>query len=456
MSTTTTYGYKRPQVGDRSTWWTDLTDNIDRLDAHDHDGVDSPKIAGSNVLNTAAGNLAATNVQSALNELQGDIDTINTSLSGLSTLADGKIYVGNGSNVATEVTMSGDVTITNAGVAAISSGVIVNDDVNASAAIAYSKLNLATSIVNADVAVGAAIAYSKLNLATSIVNADVAVAAAIARSKLASGTADHVLINDGSGVMSSEATLSKARGGAGADMSSVTFPSSGTIATIAGTQQLTNKDYDGGTASNSLRLTVPKNTYANLAALTRKQGTIVYATDQSKLYADDGSTLRAIGSGGGSGSIEWFGDDGQQPFMLAANGDKTYQFEDGLTQYLYFTYKVPSGYIAGTQINLKISYFTASTSNTVLFTSVSTLIRSGTDAITSTTNQYTSTNAAVTNSGSANKLNSQTLDITSSTGTINSVAVSAGDIIRVRLTRDTGTDTDTATVSMLPVASEVL
>lgn len=64
-------------------------------------------------------------------------------------------------------------------------GSIVNADINATAAIAYSKLNLANSIVNADVAAAAAIAYSKLNLATSIVNADIAAAAAIAYSKLA-------------------------------------------------------------------------------------------------------------------------------------------------------------------------------------------------------------------------------------------------------------------------------
>lgn len=61
---------------------------------------------------------------------------------------------------------------------------IVNADINGSAAIAYSKLNLATSIVNADVSTSAAIAYSKLNLATSIVNADVSTSAAIAYSKL--------------------------------------------------------------------------------------------------------------------------------------------------------------------------------------------------------------------------------------------------------------------------------
>lgn len=41
-------------------------------------------------------------------------------------------------------------------------GEIVNADVNASAAISYSKLNLATSIVNADIGASAAIAASKL------------------------------------------------------------------------------------------------------------------------------------------------------------------------------------------------------------------------------------------------------------------------------------------------------
>ena len=58
----------------------------------------------------------------------------------LAALADGKVLIGNGSNVPTAVTPSGDITISNAGVAAIGSGVIVDADVNASAAIAGSKL----------------------------------------------------------------------------------------------------------------------------------------------------------------------------------------------------------------------------------------------------------------------------------------------------------------------------
>jgi len=162
-------------------------------------------------------------------------------------------------------------------------GSIVNADVNASAAIAYSKLALTGSIVNADINASAAIAYSKLNLSGSIVNADVNASAAIARTKIASGTNYRILANSSSGVMSEnaaltnhrvivadtngqlannaaltaghviyadsngelagEAQLSKSRGGTGADNSSVTFPSSGTIPTIASTSTLTNKTF---------------------------------------------------------------------------------------------------------------------------------------------------------------------------------------------------------------------
>lgn len=64
---------------------------------------------------------------------------------------------------------------------------------------------------------------------------------------------------------------------------------------------LTNKDIDGGTATDARRITLPKETKANLDALTRKEGTIVYATDQAKAYIDNGLSLVAVGSGSGSG-----------------------------------------------------------------------------------------------------------------------------------------------------------
>lgn len=58
---------------------------------------------------------------------------------------------------------------------------------------------------------------------SNVVNADVDAAAAIARTKLASGTASHVLINDGSGVMSSEAQLAISRGGTGQSTATAAF-----------------------------------------------------------------------------------------------------------------------------------------------------------------------------------------------------------------------------------------
>lgn len=70
------------------------------------------------------------------------------------------------------------------------------------------------------------------NTLSNIADASISGTAAITRSKLANGTANHVLINSGAGVMTSEATLAKSRGGTGADNSGVTFPSSGTIPTL--------------------------------------------------------------------------------------------------------------------------------------------------------------------------------------------------------------------------------
>lgn len=74
-----------------------------------------------------------------------------------------------------------------------------------------------------------------------------------------------------------------------------------TIVGTDATQVLTNKDHDGGTASNTSRITLPKASTATLTGLTRKQGTIVYDTSVNKPLFDDGSVLHAIGSGSGGG-----------------------------------------------------------------------------------------------------------------------------------------------------------
>lgn len=76
----------------------------------------------------------------AIKQLKIDLSAGNVPIAASSTvLADGKVLIGNSSGVAAAQTVSGDVTVSNAGVAAIGTGVIVNADVSATAALAFSK-----------------------------------------------------------------------------------------------------------------------------------------------------------------------------------------------------------------------------------------------------------------------------------------------------------------------------
>jgi hypothetical protein len=67
-------------------------------------------------------------------------------------LTDSHLFVGNASNTATDVAVSGDVTLANTGAVTIVNSAITNAKVAAGAAIAYSKLALTGSVVNADLA----------------------------------------------------------------------------------------------------------------------------------------------------------------------------------------------------------------------------------------------------------------------------------------------------------------
>jgi hypothetical protein len=171
----------------------------------------------SNISFTPAGAIAATNVQTALVELDneklavaggtvtGELligsagslvlegstpDGFETTVAVVDPTADRTITL---PNISGTVITTGDTgTVTNTMLAgSIAYGklslanTILNADINASAAIAYSKLSLTNTIVNADINSAAAIAYSKLSLAGTIVNNDIASGAAIAYSKLA-------------------------------------------------------------------------------------------------------------------------------------------------------------------------------------------------------------------------------------------------------------------------------
>jgi len=129
----------------------------------------------------------------------------------MAALTDTHILVGDGSNDAVDVAVSGDISIDNLGAVAIVADVIVNADVNSAAAIAWSKLAALTDAhvlvgnvgnVAVDVAISGDITLANDGTvaiaAGVIVNADVNAAAAIAWAKMAALTAAHILVGDGS------------------------------------------------------------------------------------------------------------------------------------------------------------------------------------------------------------------------------------------------------------------
>lgn len=223
---------------------------------------------------------------------------------------------------------------------------------------------------------------------------------------------------------------------------------------IASECSISDSDIDGGTASNAHRITVPKDTKANLDALVRKAGTIVFATDEGVLYIDDGADLIPVGSGsgGGGGSINWHADNANAPVQDTEFNEKVFKFESGLGQEIYTYIKVPQSYAAGAPITMYITQYSPASSGTQKLQSTAYLIRKNTDAIDSTTNSRASTNSALTNTV-AKQYREAALDLTDSSGEINGVAVAPGDLIKVVLTR--GSDTDTDEIRFVSDATEV-
>lgn len=103
------------------------------IDANDIIGLSIPA-KSLPYTSSATGLLAALSVAEGALVLGGAADVTTIDAKG-----DGKILIGNGTTV-TSQSVTGDITITNAGLVAIASGVIVNADVNASAAIDGSKI----------------------------------------------------------------------------------------------------------------------------------------------------------------------------------------------------------------------------------------------------------------------------------------------------------------------------
>lgn len=154
------------------------------------------------------------------------------------------------------------------------------------------------------------------------------------------------------------------------------------------------------------------------------------------------------GSGSGTGStlksqfVIWNDVGGASPVASTEYNRPVWLYEAGGANFLYASVKVPLDYIPGSLITMWVLGYSPDSSGTILANATATLIRPAIDAVSSTTNQHTSGETAVTlGAGTVNEYQTFELDLTSSIGEINSVAVLPGHEILVALYRDSDTAT---------------
>lgn len=204
-SFTTNYNLEKPADGD-SNWGDAFRDNmdtidsqmsinatstsnhiVDTVDAHDATAISSD--LGDNVCTTSD------TVQEFLDCLDTNVNTLSgggaVSITGVQTITGAKTFTAT-------TTFSGAISSSNS--------------ISSSGAVTFSSLS--TGVLHAD--------SNGALTSSEIVNADVSSSADITRTKLAAGTANHVMINDGSGEVSSEAQLAASRGGTGQNFSAST------------------------------------------------------------------------------------------------------------------------------------------------------------------------------------------------------------------------------------------
>ena len=164
------------------------------------------------LINDGSGNLSS---ESILNVSRG-----GTGVDG-STAANGAILIGNSTGYTLATISAGTgISITNgAGSISVASTITQYTDEMAQDAVGNILINSSTITFTYNDALNQITADVT---ALSITNSHVSATAAIARSKIASGSANHVVINDGSGNLSSEANLAVSRGGTGSSLSGLT------------------------------------------------------------------------------------------------------------------------------------------------------------------------------------------------------------------------------------------
>jgi hypothetical protein len=253
----------------------------------------------------ATSGLTATNVQNAIDEVDGNVDNLVT-LSGVAldstTLGTFTgVTIPDSSTVKSALqaieTSHESHTVASSGVHGVAGSVVGTSDSQA----------LTNKTIDAD-----------LNTISNIENADIKVGANIARSKLASGTANRVVVNDATGVQTDAAAITAARVLI-SDANGIPTHSSVTSTTLSyvdATSSIQNQldakvDESGGTLTNGsvitpARLDVKQNTKANLTtyALTAANGQLCFATDTKEMFQIVDGLLESVGGGAGIGGVD--------------------------------------------------------------------------------------------------------------------------------------------------------
>ena len=191
----------------------------------------------------------------------------------LASLSSGNILVGSGGNVATSVAMTGDVTISNAGVTDITAGAIVNADINAAAAIADTKL--ATISTAGKVANSATTATSN-NTVSAIVARD-------GSGNFSAGTITAAL----AGNASTATTLQTARTIQGVSFNgsaNITVVTAGTGISVSGTAVANTGVLSVNGSTGAVANVAVTNTAQSFTAAQR--GTVVALTDDATITPD--------------------------------------------------------------------------------------------------------------------------------------------------------------------------
>jgi hypothetical protein len=191
-----------------------------------------------------------------------------------------------------------------------------------------------------------------------------------------------------------------------------------------------------------------------------KSAFIRYNQNMAQLqFSNDGIRFQAFGGGGGGGGgggANWQPVDGLAPTVDNEYSEKVLIFAQGAGQATSLWLKVPSGYLPGSPITMKLAHYSPGTSGSFLFHTTATLVRKNLDPVSSTVNQFVSTNTEA-NQTVANQYRELIYDLSSPTGAIGGASVAPGDLINVTLSRvsPSGTE-DSSDVRMIPSSTEVL